>query len=125
MGMTEQIESNTMYLYIIAGTMMQKVTEETTGAVRRDWKLKDGTSGIKWEKLHKNLKGFISAVEFQDGKYGQQCQFKMTNGKDKTVLSFTVDSRYFFDLAKKFANIELNEQITINPYDFAGDNEKE
>ena len=54
MGMAEPVgDSNVMYLYIIKGHLMQKVNEGTPGAIKREYKGSDGSSGVKYELQYK------------------------------------------------------------------------
>jgi len=121
MGLTEKIENNTMYLYIISGKLTQKVTADTPNAILRHYEKKDGSNGEKWELHHKNLTAFISGIEFNESEFGEQCILKMTDGKDTACLTMPTNGRYFIDFARKFSNINLEEKITINPYDFNND----
>lgn len=118
-SMTEEIQSNGLYLSIIGGTLREKVDENTPGAVRREWKLKDGTSGVKFEKLHKNLNGFIVGMEFKDGDFGEQFILTLKKGDNRAIVYMPTDSAYYTDFAKKLPNIHLDDDITFNPYEMS------
>jgi len=125
MSLTETIEkSDNLYLSIIKGTLMQKVTEETPGAKKRDYETSSGGSGTKWEIHHKNLTGLITNIEFQTSDFGEQCRITILNSEDSAIVSTPTDSRYFTDFAKKISNIDLSKFIVFNPYDFTNKEDK-
>jgi hypothetical protein len=78
--MVEQIseDANTLYLSIIGGNLSQKVEENTPGAKRREYEIKDGETGVKFELQYKNLVGKISGMEFKDGAFGEQFILSLT-----------------------------------------------
>jgi len=122
MGMADRVEdSNALYLYIIKGHLMQKVSEDTPGAIKRDWEAGDGSTGTKWELQFKNLTGFITDIAFKTGDYGEQCLIKMTADGEKAQLQMDTNSRYFASFAQRFKNIDLSAKVTINAYDFEKD----
>ena len=125
MGMVERVEdSGTLYLYIIKGHLMQKVNEDTPGAVKRDWDAPDGTTGVKWELQFKNLTGFITGIEFKQSDFGEQCTIKMEADGEQANLQMNTDSRYFSSFAQRFSNIDLNKTVTLNSYDFEKDDKR-
>jgi len=122
MGIAERVEdSSTLYLYIIQGHLMQKVSEDTPGAVKREWETRDGNSGVKWEIQYKNLTGMITNIAFKTGEYGEQCLIKMTADGEAAQLQIGTESRYFASFAQRFKNIDLNKVVTLNAYDFEKD----
>ena len=126
MGMAEPMgDSNTMYLYIIKGHLMQKVDEGTHGAVKRVWENKqDGSSGTKYELQFKNLTGHITGIDFKESDFGEQCIVKMEANGESAHLQMGLDSRYFSSFAQRFKNINLNLEVTLNAYDFEKDGKK-
>jgi len=125
MSMTETIsdDANVLYLSIVGGNMVQKVEEGTPGAKRRDWEVWQGEDKKSWTKYeihHKNLVGIISGMEFVDGNYGEQFILTMTNWEDtaKIHTNASKTSRYFQDFAKKLPNVNIDQEITLNTFDF-------
>jgi hypothetical protein len=118
-SMTSKVEKgNVLYLSVVGGNMVENSEEGVEGAVKRDYELKDGTKGTKWEILHKNLSGNITTINFEESKYGERVIIKFQNGEDKAQLSFPTDSKYFSDFAKKIPNADLSQEISINVFDF-------
>ena len=107
-----------LYLSIAAGKLVQTVEEGTDWAVKREYKLKDGTEGCKWEIQYVNLEGIIVNAEFKDGDYGKQFILTVMNEADIIKVSMSTDSKYFSSIAKVLPNVDLGELVTINPYDF-------
>lgn len=125
MGLTTQKENNALFLTIVGGDLVQKVAEGTQGAVKRVYETPDGGKGEKWEIHHRDLTGYISGIDFRDTDFGEQCNIKITDGVETAVLSIPTESRYFMDFGQKLSNIDFNEQIVLNPYDFTGNNGKQ
>ena len=105
------------YLTIIAGKLSQKVSEDTDGAIKREYDV-DGNKGVKWELRYKNLSGFITWIEFKQSDYGEMCIVTIEQNWEVDKLTMNTDSRYFADLGRKISNIDLSKTVFINPYDF-------
>lgn len=120
MSMATQIweDSNKMYLSIVWGNMVQKVDEGTPGAKRRDYETSDGNTGTKYELHYKDLVGTITGMEFKDWDYGEQFILTLTKGEDAAQISMSTDSRYFTAFAKKLPNVNVDEEIILNSFDF-------
>ncbi len=121
MSMSEQVggdNANTLYLSIIGWNMVQKVEEGTLGAKRRDYETSDGNTGTKYEISHKNLVGKVAWLSFVDGSFGEQFILTLTNWEDQAKLHINTDSKYFTAFARKLPNIKLEENITLNSFDF-------
>lgn len=110
-------DSDISYLSIIAGKLSQKVTQETAGAVKREYEI-DGKKWEKWELHYKNLSGFVTWTELRQTDFWEVCSVLIEQDWEKFNLSFGTDSRYFGDFMKKLPNIDLKKPITLNPYDF-------
>lgn len=67
------------YFSIIGGTLVVAVTEDTEGAIRREYEKSDGTKGVKYEKKYRNLRGVIVNMEFQDTDFGEQFRLSVSN----------------------------------------------
>ena len=118
-NMTQPVgDSNTLFLSIIAGTMVEKSEEGVQGAKRRDYETSDGKTWTKWEIHHRNLVGRISWMEFKETDYGEQFTLTLSAWEDTAKIFIGTDSRYFSDFGKKLPNINLEKDIEINPYDF-------
>jgi len=99
------------YLRIIQGGLVNKVTEDTDGAMRRDWESPNG-SGTAWELRYSNWEGKIISIEFKEGKYGDECIIEF----DDAFLTVKTDDRYFQDLASKLPNVDLSKSVKLHPY---------
>ena len=119
MWMTQEVsESNIMYLSIVWGNLVQKSEEGVPGVKKREYELKDGTKGVKFEKHHRNLTGTISKIEFVKTDFGEQLALTLVSGEDTARLAINTDSRYFADFGKKLPNINLDNEVELNPFDF-------
>ena len=64
-------------------------------------------------------------MECKDGKFWEQFILTLKKDWETSKLFMWTDGRYFSDFAKKIPNADLTKTITINPYDFTGDNGKQ
>lgn len=120
MGLVTKVgegSSNTLYLTIKAGNIVQTVDENHEGAVERVWE-KDDKKGIAYEVPYKNLTGYITSLELKQGKFGEDLRIGVLNGGDKAVLTVKVDSRFFADFAKKAPNIDFTKEVVLDVFDF-------
>lgn len=107
------------YLIIISdGTLRLAVPEGTEGAVKREYELKDGTKGSKWEKVYKAIKGYITSMWFYEGDYGKILNVKIKDGEDTAVIQFNTKTTFGEDFMKKLPNIKLDEEVVIRPFSF-------
>ena len=120
MSMAQKLEnSDTLYLTIVGWTMVEKSEEGVEGAKKRDYETSDGKTGVKWEIHYKNLLGRITWLEFKNTDYGEQFTLTLSGSEwQQAKLSMNTDSRYFTDFGKKLPNINLEEEIELNSYDF-------
>ena len=116
----EKIKSSKPYVTIIDGTLKQKVTKETEGAELREWELKDGTKGSKWELSYQSISGLICDLRLKEGEYGQTLEVDFGDA----ILSMNTESRYFGDFVKKLIKVDVDKEISVSPFDFVGDKGK-
>lgn len=116
--LTAHEASGKVYLSIIEGKLRQKVTEDTEGAVKRDWEAPDGSKGTKWELIYNSVSGTVTRLYTKDSDYGQFLVIEFDGGES---LSLHTDHRFFSDTVKKLASCNLAEPIEMSPYDFEDD----
>lgn len=114
------------------GLFHEKVSEDTEGAVRREYEIKDKktgavTKGVKWELLYKDMKDVhLVNVEFEDGEYGENIllTFRFADESEITLAESTAGN-FGTDIMKKLPNLSFAEKMTIKPYAFTAENGKE
>jgi len=116
----EPLTSTKPYLSITQGKLNQKVEESTPGAIRRDYELKDGTKGTKFVHYFKNWTGRITDLRIKDGEYGQTLEVVFNDA----VLTINTESRYFTDFCKKIMAVDINQPITVSPFDFESEGKR-
>lgn len=116
----EKTYSDKTYLSIVGGNLSQKVNEGTPGAVRREYELKNGTKGIKYEIIHQGWHGMIRSIYAKEGEFGEVLNVVF----DDAVISIPTNSRYFSDFAKKIMSADLDQEVFIAPFDFETDEGK-
>lgn len=93
----------------------KKVDAGTVGAVCRETQ----SGAESWALEHDFLTGVIEKIFYkEDTNYGNSFEVIITDGLDTYQLSFTEDSRFWFDMAKKLPNVNFSEKIKITAYDF-------
>lgn len=110
----ETFGSNKPYIYIIEGVLKQNASETTPRAERRDYELKNGTKGTKYEISYKSWTGKIQDLIVKKGKYGEMLEVEF----DDAIFTIGTESRYFKDFVQKLASANVNRPITISPYAF-------
>lgn len=112
--------SNATYLTIIGGNLKQKVSEDTEGAKRRVYETKDGGEGEKWELTHRNVRGKLASFDFDKKDFGVvMLEIVIIDEDGKKIQISTPDnSRYANDFMEKLPNIDLEQEIVLNTYDF-------
>lgn len=121
---TKRQTANVLYLTIAQGRMVEKSTEDNPEAVKREYTTKDGKTGVKYEIQHANLTGHIIGLDFRDTEFGEQFVITITAGGEQAKLSMPTDSNYFTDFAKRLPGIDLDREVTLNPYELEKDNGK-
>lgn len=121
MSLTKEVGSglsNTLFLSIKAGNLVQSAEEGQEKAVARAWKDKEGNEGVSYEILHKDLTAFITDISVKQGKFGEDLEIFLEKDGSKAKLTIKVDSRYFADFAKKAPSLDFSKEVTINAFDF-------
>lgn len=120
----QNTRDNRKYVTVLGdGTIRLSVTEETEGAVKREYETSDKKTGVKFELIFSELSGKITGLNFQDGDYGKNIQIEVTDG-EPIVLSLNTASNFGEDFLKKLPNIDLTKDVILRPYSFEDDNGK-
>lgn len=106
------------------GTLRLSVPEGTEGAVYREYETSDGKKGSKWELIFKSLCGRITNLQMFDGDYGKNLLVTLAYTGGEDTISFNTTTPFGEDFMKKLPNINLDEFVTIAPYNFTDDNGK-
>lgn len=121
-------KSTGRYISIKAdGLFHEKVSgPEVEGSKKREWELKDGTKGEKWELLYKNVKHvFIKDIAFEDSDYGENILITFTDGENDITLSEGTSGNFGTDIMKKLPNLIFSEKVAVQPYSFEDENGKD
>jgi len=116
----EPLTSIKPYLLITQGKISQKVEESTPGAIRRDYELKDGTKGTKFVHYFKNWTGKVKDLRIKDGDFGQTLEIVFSDA----ILTLNTESRFFTDFCKKIMAVDINQPITVSPFDFESEGKR-
>lgn len=114
----KQREQKTFANIISDGTIRVRTEETNPKAVRRDYELKNGIKGTKYELVYNELSGIITGVEFYDGEYGKSLNISVRDGEAKILLSVGMQSNYAEDIMKKMPALDLDKETIFKPYNF-------
>jgi len=112
--------SNKPFLRIIGGNIAQTVDKNTEGARLREYELKDGTKGSKWELIFMSWKGKIQGIEFKESDFGESCIVDLGDA----YFTLNIASRYFQDFACKVFSADITKDIVFHPYDMEVDGKR-
>lgn len=131
MGMHKKETRTFVSILGSTGDFRQVVSEDTEGAVRRDYEIKDSKDGsikkgTKFELVFDSIDGHIAGVEIFEGDYGKNIILTMDFGEEADPVGISVNSGTPFgeDLMKKLPNINFNEVMKLSPYSFEDDEGK-
>lgn len=118
--MLKNTKTDNIYVSILADGMLHAPsTEDTEGAVRRDYETSSGEKGTKWEHVYSELTGKISKVAFREGDFGLQLQVTFEDeGNKPIVLSVNTQSNFGEDIMKKLPNVDMEKAVKLVPYSF-------
>lgn len=103
------------------GSMREIVTEDTPGAIRREYEDSKGNAGVKYEKLVESISGKITNISFFDTTFGKLIQLEVTDpflADDVKTLSLDTDMEWGKDLMHKLPNLDLEKVVTIRSYKY-------
>lgn len=118
---------NERYISIKAdGRFHEKVTENTEGAVYREYELKDGTKGGKWELLYKDISNVhIKNIRFEESEFGENILITLEGEDGEVVLAESTSSNFGSDIMKKLPNLDFAKKVSLKPYAFEDENGKD
>lgn len=119
--------NNERYISVKAdGRFHEKVPEGTEGAVLREYELRDGTKGQKWELLYKEVSGVhIMNIRFEDSDFGENILLTLSDGEKEVVWAENTASNFGSDLMQKLPNIDLSKPVSFKPYAFEDERGKD
>lgn len=101
------------------GRFHEKVSKETEGAVLREYELRDGTKGEKWELLYKDISNvLVTNIRFEDSDFGENILLTLTDGDSEVVWAENTGSNFGTDLMKKLPNVDFSSKVSFKPYAF-------
>ncbi len=118
---------DTIFATILSdGKIHVAATEDTEGAVKREYETSDGKKGEKWELLYTELSGMIQKVDFHEGDYGINLLIVIGDDEDEkpVTLALGTESNFGEDMMKKLPNIDLKRAVTLAPFSFENDKGK-
>lgn len=128
MGVQEFNESADAYYYVNGWAVCKKAEPKSDGEYDSKAKCRkydvNGNKWEKWEYRYKNISGVIGDVKFVDTDFWTNCVVHLYDENSQFALTLWTNGKYFTAFARKLKNIDLNEPVTISPFDFEGDDKK-
>jgi len=124
MGLKKHDDNKYINILGSDGTLRLVVPEGTEGCEKREYELKDGTKGVKYELVFDSIDGKITDIEFYEGKFGKNILLTVTDSDGELTLSANVAQPFGEDIMKKLPNINLEKEVVLAPYSFTDDKGK-
>lgn len=111
--------SNRTFIKIVNGKFAESVNEDHPKAVKRysENKQKD-----VYEVLDDFISGRITGMELRKGDYGWELLLNVRDVDESYQIQIQTNNQYFTTFANKLPNINLNQDVHLEPYAF---NDKE
>lgn len=107
-------EERRKYITILAdGRFHQTVSQNTEGAVIREYETSDGKKGSKHELVFREITAKVVNLNFIDGDYGQMIELTLDDG---AILSVGAASRFGSDILKRLPNVDFDKDILFMPW---------
>lgn len=110
------------------GELRIPATENTPGAQRREFTERDGVKQVKYEIVQDAYEGFIKDVKFNDAGFGLMINitFERENSNDdEVIISTGADTNFGTDIMKKLPNVDFSKRVTLSPFSFISDDNKD
>lgn len=124
MGLKKHDDAKYVNILGSDGTLRLTVPEGTEGCEKREYEIKDGTKGVKYELVFDSLNGKITNIEFYEGKFGKNLLITVADTEGELTLSASTTQPFGEDIMKKLPNIDLKKEVVFAPYSFTDDKGK-
>lgn len=106
--------SQKIYLSVADGKIIQRVKEETPGAIKHV----TSTNKTVFELKYNNVSGFLSGISIKENEYGKDWIFDIEDGGQVFALQIMFNSRYATTLLNALCNpdVDFNLPVTITPW---------
>lgn len=95
---------------------MDSFKQENPKAVRREWKLPNGDSGVKWENHYAAIRGTINFITVRDTKFGTtQLNLGLQTKNRSVVITTNTNSMFGDSILQAVPNIDRTKEIEIEP----------
>jgi len=110
------------FIKIVASTgkFHMEVPEGTEGAIIREGEV-NGKEFRKVEQTFDTLAGKIKTIDVKDTDWGTNLYIKI----EDIVLGLNTDGSFAQDLMKKIPNIDLKQEVLLQPYSFKNEKDKD
>lgn len=103
---------STEYFTVSDGQLVKRVKEPTAMSQSRTNK-----NGVTvHEERYKALTGKLIKSELRESQYGKDWSFTIAHEGGRYVVQMPHGSRYATDFAKRFPNIDLNQDVKLQPW---------
>lgn len=125
-GLGSVNKRNVTYLHIVGGYIWDKRKDESDpNFAKQEYPKADGSTGVRQGAQYADLTGKVVDVKFrQHDKYGESINVTVDTDDCRYIISLPTNNRYSTCMMQFLLLGNLSEEVFIEPYDFAGDNDK-
>lgn len=120
MPFTQDTKGSRTFVNIIGGRFAKRVDASTEGASAREY-ISDKKTGAKktvHELYYKDFSGTIKNVDIESGDYGDQIKIDFSDMGEAVTITLPLSSREGKSFLQRLPNINLQQEITLAPYNF-------
>lgn len=112
-GNTER--SQQVFIKMVNGKFAESVTKDTQGAVKR---YSENKKEDVYERIDSYISGRITEIGLNKGTYGWEMVLVVRDVDEVYKIQIQTNSGHFSSFANKLPNINLNQDVYLEPYAF-------
>lgn len=127
-GLNRDYHTSKVYVTVSNGKFVQRVTEETEGAVKRIIEnKKDKSQKTVFELIYGDIDANLESIDIDEsGNYGDQLKLNMSYMDEKFTVTLPMNGREAKSFLCALPNLNLNHMVILKPFNFvAKDNGKQ
>lgn len=113
MPRTEKRSSDYVFMNCQMGSFVERVPEDTEGAVRRELKKGDHAGSVVYEKYYKDVRGKIIDVRYDDDPYARYIVI-IDDGESKFWINFNEGFRETMMFLEALPSIDIGKEVILS-----------
>jgi hypothetical protein len=115
---TPVTKQHTRYFNPLGSVFVERVTEDTEGAVKRTTAPKTGQPKTVWEIHFEDVGGRLTSIEVEETDFGKKYKLGFNYVGELHSVSIPVESRYGDSLMNKIGSVDLTKDFMLKCYSF-------